>query len=104
MKFNVKSEILDYDGKPVKENEKDNATWKKIIFNALNNILPDEKLTAEQKEKCYDLTARAYAREEVEYSVEEVAFILERVKRIYTPLIVGRAIQFFEGEKKKVSN
>lgn len=90
MKIKVVDPVLNYEGKEIINDEGAVVTWKIIFFNALNSVLQNERLTDEEKMKCYELTARGYAREEVEYSVEELSFIFQRVKKIHSPLIVGR--------------
>jgi hypothetical protein len=95
MTIDVTKTIPDYKGEPVKDGGKD-LTWRDVIYSALNTQLPSENLTNDQKMKAYQLTKRAFDSDVVELSVEERAFILERVKVIYIPLIIGRAVELFD--------
>lgn len=98
MKIKISDEVLDYENKPLQD-EKKPITWKKVIFTALNNVLPNENFSEADKMKCFDLTSRCYAREEVEFSVEEAAFIIKRVVGMYNPLICGRVKDLFNEKK-----
>lgn len=100
MKINVNSIVKSYENEPVKDGDKD-VTFKSVIFQALNLTIQDEKLSEDDKMKCYDLTSRMYARTEVEYSIEEAAFILNRIKKMFGPLVVGRANEFFNNKETK---
>ncbi len=94
MKVLVTNKILDYENKPLKEGDRE-LIWRDIIFLSMNTQLKDEILTSEQKQKCYQITTKAYQDNEADYTVEQVAYILERVKKIYNPLVVGRAEEYF---------
>ena len=101
MKLNVLEPILDYDGKPVKISDKENLTWRKIIFNALNNISPEEKqIDSETKSRCYQITKKIYDSKDPDLTVNERALILERIDKAYnSPLVCGKAKEFFEEKK-----
>lgn len=91
--------FLDYGGKPVKDGEKD-ATWRTVISSILNATLPDEQLSGGGKGRCYLLTLKAFNSENPDYTLEERAFILERIKKLWGPPVVGRAMEFFEEGKE----
>ena len=96
MKFKVTDKILDYDGQAIKETEDQDLNWKRVIHTALNNSTRDEVLTAEIKEKCYQITTKVYKTNEPDLTVSEIAFVLERIGKIYTsPLIIGRSEEYF---------
>jgi hypothetical protein len=99
MVLNVTEPILDYKNEPIKEGER-NANWRDVIFNALNSQVPGENLTTDQKVKAYQVTKKTFNADTPEFSVEECAFILERIKAVYAmPLIIGRALELFDGSK-----
>jgi hypothetical protein len=95
MKINVVAKILDYEGKPIKEGEQE-IDWADVVSTSLNSQLPGEQLTAEDKVKCFQITSKVYASKTPDLTLSERNFILERVKKIYNPLIVGRAIEYFD--------
>ena len=95
MKYKVTETICDYDGKPLKV-EKDDLTWRTVIHTALNSKLTeDAQLPKEKVMLCYDMTRRAFEHEEVEFSVSEVAFLLDRILKTYNKIVVGRAEDYF---------
>ncbi len=100
MKVLVTDKILDYEGNPLKDGDRE-LTWRDVIFLSMNTQLKDEVLTSEQKEKCYQITTKAYQGNEVDYTIDQVAYILERIKKIYNPLIVGRSEEYFDKDKTK---
>ena len=77
--------------------------WRTIIRVALNSLAKDEeKMNEVDTSKCFDLTNRAFRTEEVEYNVEELGFIMGRIKKIWvSPLIAGRAEELFNKEIKQ---
>jgi len=100
MKINIKETIKDYEGKPVKEGEKgkeEEVTWRSIAYLALNNVIKDELLTAEDRGKCYQITSKLYANREPDLTISEIAFILARIQKFFVnnPLVCGRAEEFF---------
>jgi hypothetical protein len=102
MTFDVTHTILDYSGEPVKQGEHD-TTWRDVIFVAFNSpSSPTENLPVDQKVKAYQITKKAFDSDTPDFNVEERAFILERIKTIYVkPLIIGRAIELFDGDNEK---
>lgn len=95
MKYKVTEQILDYEGKPLKEGDKD-LNWRTVIHIALNSkIAGDENLPKDKIIQCYDMTTRAFKSDEVEYSISEVAFLLDRILKTYNKIVVGRAEEFF---------
>lgn len=101
MKYKITDKVLDYSGKPLKEGEND-LDWREVIRTALNSQDAQEKLTPDQQAKCYRITTTCYKANEVELTVEETAFIIERIRKFYRPVVIGRAEEFFN--KKEVLN
>lgn len=104
MKYILSEKILGYEGKPVKEGDKE-LDWKDVVFSACNsraleaNGKPEPEMTMEDKQKAYQMTKKSFEvkeGEEVDFSADWVAFLLKRIGKIYQPLIVGRATEFFE--------
>lgn len=97
MKIKVTDPILDYENKPIKGVNDEITLWRTIFFVALNNFAKDETPTSEMKEKSYKLTKSIFDKEEVDLSVAERAYLLERIEKMYPqPLICGKAKELFE--------
>ena len=101
MRINVKQPVLDYEGKPLMVN-KTNADGSPVLGEdhrpvqepeqlrsylalALNNTAQDEKevFTPEQKTKIYALTTKLYSKKEVDLTLDDRAFLKERVGKVY---------------------
>jgi len=75
-------------------------TFRDVFFTALNSQEEGEKLTVEQKVQMYQITKKVFSGEEPDFTLKELAFIQERVEKIYIlPLIVGRVKEVFETNK-----
>lgn len=98
MRYNILQPVKEYDGSEAKDSDGKPITFKTVFTTALNATLRDEVLEAEKKAKCYLLTNRLYLPhpEKTVLSVDECAFIKERVGKVYPPLVYGRAVDFFE--------
>ena len=97
MKLKIKTEVLDYEGKPIKVSDTENLVWRTVVFNALNSVVPNEVLTGEQKARCYRITQKIYDSNEPDLTVEERSFVLERIEKVFnSPLICGKSKEFFE--------
>lgn len=99
MKINVLTEIKDYDGSlipnPTKEDKDAKLTWREVISQALNTPSREEILTGEQKAKMFQISNKIWSSKEPELTTTEVAFVIERVNKIYNnPLICGRVEEF----------
>src|SRR3990167_1468751 len=106
MKLKVTEKILDYDNKPVVNLDQEgkpngNLTWRDVIFVALNSMDQQEQMTAEQKAKSYQIVTKAYQTNEPDFTVEERAYIIERIGKFYSPLVYGRAREIFEEKKEE---
>lgn len=129
MKIKVTDIILDYEGKPAKSTnsaiifetlltklfdklsknesiikedlqvDSPNLIWREAIFVALNSMDQQEQMTTEQKTKSYQIITKAYATNEPDFTVEERAYIIERIGKFYSPLVYGRAKEIFEEKK-----
>ena len=105
MKLKVTEKILDYDNKPVINLDQQgkpngNLTWRQVVFTSLNSIGldPQEKASEEDKMKAYAITKKAFDNVEPDFTVEEIAFILRNIKKVYNPLVCGRAEEVFGGK------
>ena len=94
MKYKILETVNDYAGKPILNDGKP-WMWKDVIISALNGMVKNEEMTADEKVKCFKLSMMAYQNDEVEYTAEDVTFILKRIQMLFAPIVVGRADEFF---------
>lgn len=94
MKINLTSVIKDYQGNPVK-NEGEPVTYRDAIWISLNNYLPNEQPTPEEKLKAFKISTKIMA-EKAELSVEDMGFIGQRIGIISSPLVYGRVNELLE--------
>jgi len=82
---------------------KTDLTWRVIIDIALNSVAKGEvSLPSEKRNHAYQITKKIYEQNEPDLTVEERAFILERIGKMYpSPLINGRAKEIFEEKKEE---
>jgi len=99
MKVNITDTVKDYKGKSLKQG-KDKLIWRNVVFTALNNFAPDEKPTGQIKTKCFQISQKIFAKKDPDLTVDQRSFIIERIEKVYpSPLICGRAREFFEEAK-----
>lgn len=103
MRIQVNQEILDFEGKPLLINPKDpkseSIKLKDIIGNSINNTLQSEQLSAEVKNKLFQIGLKLYKGNEVDFTTDQLSLIKERVNKIYqNPLICGRVEEIIEGK------
>ncbi len=97
MKFNPHEVLVDYEGKEIKNETGQAIDWKTVIFTACNAVSKDEVLTNEQKISAYQITTKVFnAKDEAELTINQLNFVLGRIKSIYSPLIIGRALEKFD--------
>jgi hypothetical protein len=113
MRVNVTQIIKDYEGAPILVNKMENEQpvlddknrpvkipldVRAVFINSLNNMLPGEILVAEDKAQVYYLSVKLYRSKEVDLTVSDQKFVLDRVGKIYNPIIYGRIMDLFEGK------
>jgi hypothetical protein len=86
--------VLDGESRPIQIIEQVRA----YFINALNGQLPGETLVAEDKAQIYYLSVKLFRGKEVDLTVSDQKFILDRVGKIYGPLVYGRIMDLFEGK------
>lgn len=100
MKINVMDNMVDYEGNVVHEAGPKSAPeiLRRYFLNAVNSLPPGEVATAEVLNKAYQLSIKLCASKEVDLTVDERSFILERIQKTYnSALIYGRVKDLFEG-------
>lgn len=101
MKVNVLTKVIGYDKKPVKDGQAD-LVWKNVFFQALNNFTKDEQPSNELKIRCYQITKKIFDSNDPDLAVDERALVMERVKKMFAPLICGEVEKFLEEPKKEL--
>lgn len=96
MRIKVTNPILDLEGKAIKSEGSD-ATFRIVFYNALNQFLPEEKPTSEEKAKCFGLMQKIFKSDEVNITSDEAALLKERVGKLYNPLVFGRVSELLDG-------
>lgn len=106
MKFDHSAPVLDFEGKPMKREDESGQlqvlTYKDLAIMALNNVDPQEQMSADQKVRVYQISLKFYRSDKVTLTVEERAFIKERAGKTLTPLAYGRLCEWLEGEELAV--
>lgn len=98
MKINLKAPILDYENKPVQnKGAEEPLNFLNVFINALNSQLPSEVLTAEVKNRIYQVSMKIYKSDEPNFTPEQLTLIKERVGKIYNPLVYGRVCDLIDG-------
>ena len=95
MKLKVTEELKNYVGEPLIEKER-KVLMRDIVLNALNYISKEEPQNVEQKVRIYNLSLSVYKEEEVEFTIEDLAFIKKNANLLYGPLIVGQIVKWME--------
>lgn len=96
MRINLREVLKDYEGKEVKDPKGDLFTVGDTIGLSLNTWLQEELPTAEDKGKVYQLSLKTYGHKESDFTVNELAFIKERVGKVCSALIYGRICDLFD--------
>lgn len=90
--------FLDYEGKPIKENDKE-AQIRTLIINAIQSSSDNQTVTGEEKFARFKLCEKISKGGDVEISIEDAAMIKKCVgSGVYTPLAVGRVYDLLEGK------
>ena len=98
MKIKVDQILKDYEGKDIKL-KNDLLKIRDVISTSLNSVDPQEKMSAEDKNKAYQISVKLWSKKEINLTLDDRKFIKDRVYKIYSPLICGRISDLFEGEK-----
>jgi hypothetical protein len=102
MKINILENIYDYENKPLEISGKV-ITWREIAYQALNTMIEGETISPDEKMMAYGISLKIYSSNEPDLSIEEMSYIIGRIKKIYNPLICGRAVEYFNESKKERS-
>jgi len=101
MIINFDAELLDLDGKPIKQDPSEHspaATLKHVTLLALQSGSdPQRQDDAAKKVRCFEIMVKANRGGCQELSVEDVALVKEKVALVYPPLVVGTSFRLLEG-------
>lgn len=95
MRIKVTDILKDYAGNDLSQEEKP-LDYRTVFVVAMNNAAPGEIFTAEDKAKIYGLSVKLYASDEVDLTIDDMAFIKKRVSVIWSPLVYGKVNELFE--------
>ena len=99
MRLNVMQTLKDYKGEPILNSKDELTTLREVIYVACNTFATDEKgMTAEEKSKLFQITTKVYEKNEVSFTVDQLAKIKDRVGKICPPLIYGRICEILDKE------
>lgn len=102
MKIDAKQVIKNYEGEDLLlDNEGTKATLRAVLVRSANSVEQGEVMTAEDKSKAYQISNKLYASDEPNLTIDDMAFLKERVYKFFTPIVCGRVEEIFEGEAEK---
>lgn len=101
MRIKLDEPIRDYKGQPIKvsETSEEHFTYFDVFVNALNNQITGELLTAEEKNKMYQITRKMYSDKNPNFTTDQLTLLKERVGKIYPPLVYGRVCDLVDGRE-----
>lgn len=102
MKVDVTQILTDYQGKDLTQGpKKEKLELRSVISTAVNtmNLQGEKSMTSEEKNKAYQISTRVWSKKEVDFTVEQLAFIKEKVGKVYNPLVYGRICDIIEKKK-----
>ncbi len=102
MQLDLDEKILDLEGKPLKDADKDMTLCSVVCAAMLATVPEDQNLPADKKVKMFRLAQIAIKRGKQDLPIEDVAFLKERIGKLYGPLVVGRVYDILE--KKENDN
>ena len=104
MRINLKNPIRDYEGKPIVpagETAENPLTFFDVFAIALNTAHKEEHLTAEMKNKMYQITTKIYKDKNPNFTPDQLLLIKDRVGLVYSPLIYGRVCAIIDGTEEQ---
>lgn len=101
MKINTTLHLKDFKGEDIIGEDKKPVEARMIIANAINAENQEHPLTSEKKNQAFQIGIKLYSGNEIDFTVDQLAFIKERVGFFYTPLIYGRICELLEGKVSK---
>lgn len=111
MKLDVTQVLKDYQNKPIFKSEmekgemvktEEKLTLRDVISIAINATPANRNkpMTAEEKNKAYQISIKIWSEKEVDLTIDQLAFIKKRVVDVYNPLVAGRVSDILEGKRE----
>lgn len=110
MKIKIDQVIKNFDGTDIAEdidsNKKVKVTFRAIIERTLHLHNDQNPLTAEKKQMAYQIGMKLLSKKLDEYdlTIDQIAFLKERIGNFYGPIIYGRFLELIGDEKIKVED
>lgn len=101
MKINVKRHLLNFEGKDILDDKNKPVEARTVIANALVSEDQDHRLTGEKKTQAFQIGLKLWGDKEVDLTVDQLAFIKERVGIFHNALIFGRICELLEGKTEE---
>jgi hypothetical protein len=105
MKLNIDQPIKDFSGKLIELGDKEKIvlTFRTVIENTLNSQSEQYPLTSEKRLQAFQIALKLFSKKLDEYTltIDQVAFIKERVGLFYGPVIYGRFLELIGDETVK---
>ena len=97
MKINVLSHIKTFKGEDLlDETTKKPIEIRDIIANAIVTEDQEHRLTSEKKTQAFQIGIKLWSGKEVDFTIEQMAFIKERVGYFFNALVFGRISELFD--------
>ena len=103
MRVKLNKPILEYDGSKIYTDPPINTKIfdvRQAIINAINFNGQDKPLIAEEKAKIYDISTRIYEKNEMDLSVDDLAFIKDKALYAHLPVVYGRLCDEIDPKSK----
>ena len=94
MKINHETEILDYSGEPIPNQEGQPVTFRSVVISALNSL--DPQLTAEKKVQAFQICMRMNPGKLLRLSLDEAKLVKDMAAKITNALIYGRICEILD--------
>ncbi len=101
MKVDMKQLVSNYEGKPLKDEQNKDYTFRDAFSIALNAQLRDEVLTAEDKNKIFQISTKIFTEDTPDLTVDQLSFVKERAGKVHSALIYGKICEIIEGKSQK---
>lgn len=105
MKIKLTEPILDYEGNKIPIADKKGGYFdvRLAIVNAINYFEQDKAPLAEEKAKVYGLSVKVYGKNEVDFTVDELAFIKQKAGEALTAVAYGRLLDIIDPQPAEPS-
>jgi len=95
MKIDLNAKLLNFKEEEIKDEKGEAIEARTIIANALVAEDREHPLTAEKKNEAFQIGLKLYSKEP-DFTVNQLAFMKERVGLFYNALIYGRICEIIE--------